>query len=332
MKKIFLTLLTFCALSASAQNTVVLGDMNNDGGVTIGDVAKVVSTALGEEPLQTIETCSCTSYQVDNTAILGTWYKNLTSTVSFNEDGTTDFKPENPNCTYEFIPSVGTLIIYNEEKVPVDIYHVHKISDNDLIFATYDRSYVYTREPHNQLVSQILLSSSAMSLNVGESKLLIATVIPGYAEDKTVIWTTSNSNIVKVDARGVITAVAPGTAAVACTSQDGGEVKARCSVFVDNIKYGDLVGKRSMLIKGVKGQTLHFDYYDVLKSGTTYYNLSVTIKKDEATTATKLIQVGGTSTTTTAKGTKTYTFGSDGYYLLEVTGCNHSVLSNIYVN
>lgn len=47
MKKLLLSLLTFCALSASAQR-ILVGDMNGDGVLSIEDVTWLTSTILGE--------------------------------------------------------------------------------------------------------------------------------------------------------------------------------------------------------------------------------------------------------------------------------------------
>ena len=58
-----------------------------------------------------------------------------------------------------------------------------------------------------------------MSLSVGGTGNLIATVNPSDATDKTVTWTSSNTAIATVDANGKVTAVAPGTAVIVVTTK-----------------------------------------------------------------------------------------------------------------
>ena len=80
-------------------------------------------------------------------------------------------------------------------------------------------------------VSSVQLNESAMSLSVGETGNLTATVNPSDATDKTVTWTSSNTAVATVDANGKVTAVAPGTAVIVVTTTDGGKT-ASCTVTV----------------------------------------------------------------------------------------------------
>ena len=78
-------------------------------------------------------------------------------------------------------------------------------------------------------VTSVSLSKSSLSLIVGETETLTATVKPDDATDKTVEWTSSNSNIAKVDAAGKVTAVKEGTATITALA---GSITATCSVTV----------------------------------------------------------------------------------------------------
>ena len=82
-------------------------------------------------------------------------------------------------------------------------------------------------------VSSVQLNESAMSLSVGETGNLTATVNPSDATDKTVTWTSSNTAVATVDANGKVTAVAPGTAVIVVTTKDGGKT-ASCTVTVSS--------------------------------------------------------------------------------------------------
>lgn len=68
-----------------------------------------------------------------------------------------------------------------------------------------------------------------LSLIIGASKTLSATVLPANATYKNLTWTSSDASVATVDANGKVTAVALGTATVTAYSADG-EVKAECVV------------------------------------------------------------------------------------------------------
>lgn len=54
MKKILLTLLSFCVLSTSAQTEIIVGDLNGDGELTIADVTSLAETLLGKTPTRRV--------------------------------------------------------------------------------------------------------------------------------------------------------------------------------------------------------------------------------------------------------------------------------------
>ena len=91
-------------------------------------------------------------------------------------------------------------------------------------------------------VSNIELSQTELSVTVGGSLQLSATVLPEYASNKDVKWESSNADIATVDQSGKVTAVAVGTCTVTCSATDGSGVKAECKVTVKNDNSGTLDG------------------------------------------------------------------------------------------
>jgi hypothetical protein len=80
-------------------------------------------------------------------------------------------------------------------------------------------------------VTGVTLDKSSLTLaKVGDSETLVATVQPDNATNKNVTWSSSNPNVASVS-NGLVTALAPGTAAITVTTQDGGKT-ATCSVTV----------------------------------------------------------------------------------------------------
>lgn len=78
-------------------------------------------------------------------------------------------------------------------------------------------------------VSSVKLNKSSMTLVMGKSTTLKATVYPANATFKTVKWTSSSSAVAKVNAKGQITALAPGRAEITATADNK---KATCTVYV----------------------------------------------------------------------------------------------------
>ncbi len=79
--------------------------------------------------------------------------------------------------------------------------------------------------------TSVTLTFSSITLNAGKKKTLEATVKPLAATYKTVKWKSSNKKVAKVSSKGVVTAVAAGTATITCTSTDG-YASAKCKVTV----------------------------------------------------------------------------------------------------
>ena len=80
-------------------------------------------------------------------------------------------------------------------------------------------------------VSSITVTPSELTLGVGETAQLTATVAPDNAADKTVYWSSSDGDVASVSTSGLVTAVKKGTATI--TAKDvSGEVTASCEVTV----------------------------------------------------------------------------------------------------
>ena len=68
-----------------------------------------------------------------NQCIVGTWYKPGGETVTFLEDGTTDYLA---GATYEFLPYQGTIIVNDASGMPMSILKVHKVTSEMLVVST----------------------------------------------------------------------------------------------------------------------------------------------------------------------------------------------------
>lgn len=82
------------------------------------------------------------------------------------------------------------------------------------------------------LVTGITVSETSLSLSIGATQTLMATILPNDATNKSVIWSSSNTNVATVDQTGKVTALSIGTCDITCSAVDGSGVKAECQVTV----------------------------------------------------------------------------------------------------
>lgn len=161
-------------------------------------------------------------------------------------------------------------------------------------------------------VTGVTLDKSSISILVGASETLAATVSPKDAANKKVTWKSSNAAIASVDANGKVTGVKAGEATITVTTEEGGKT-ATCKVTVSDkeIKVtGVKLNKSETSLLGGGNETLTAT---VLPEDAT--NQNVTWKSDKPEIATvdangkvTAVKVGeATITVTTEDGGKTAT-------------------------
>ena len=132
MKKTLLSFWLLIMVASVSAQTIVKGDMNGDGELTITDAVKVVNVILENAPKQAIDLDD--PYRVDNTLVVGTWYAPGVMWFEFNEDGTTTYPG---GVTYEFMPVQGRLLIYDAEENPVKVLPLVKVKKEYLLAVDY---------------------------------------------------------------------------------------------------------------------------------------------------------------------------------------------------
>ncbi len=83
-----------------------------------------------------------------------------------------------------------------------------------------------------QDVTGISLNWTSLDLELGATDRLTATVLPENASNKNYVWSTSNEDVVTIDAYGEVKAVRVGTATITAAATDGSGVSATCTVTV----------------------------------------------------------------------------------------------------
>ncbi len=85
------------------------------------------------------------------------------------------------------------------------------------------------------LATDIALNQSVMSMILGTSSQLVATVLPDSTTNKAVSWASSDPNVATIDENGVVTAMGLGNAMITAITTDGSNLSAMCRVIVTSV-------------------------------------------------------------------------------------------------
>lgn len=86
-------------------------------------------------------------------------------------------------------------------------------------------------EEEDVAVTGVALNKQSLTLAPTETETLVATISPDNAANKSLRWSSSDSDVATVDANGKVTAVAEGQAVITVSTVDGG-FTAQCTVTV----------------------------------------------------------------------------------------------------
>ena len=117
-----------------------------------------------------------------------------------------------------------------------------------------------------QPVEAATLETHGMEMKVGDNKDLYCNLQPATADNKAIVWQSSDENIATVDNSGSVTALKAGTVYIRAISEDNPEAKDSCKVTV---------------LQPVKGITLNYSTYEVNAIGESFV-LEATISPEDA--------------------------------------------------
>lgn len=228
MKKTILSLLLLLIATTMNAQTILKGDMNDDGQLTISDVTSVVNVILGKTPVETINVGG-SPYAIDNSMVVGTWYAPDGTHFTLNEDGTTDY---GTGFTYKFRPYQGTLLIFNASGSPVKTFVLNEVESSYLLAVNYATgTYTYYTNSAS-LVTGLTMSESTLAMNSGTTAQLSVTATPAEAFNPHVTWSSSDESIATVDQNGLVTALVGGMVTITATATDGSGQLATCTITI----------------------------------------------------------------------------------------------------
>lgn len=89
-----------------------------------------------------------------------------------------------------------------------------------------------SNEKPSTAVESVGVIPTTSTLGIGETMQLTATVLPSYADDKSLVWSSNNSSVASVDNTGLVTAHTAGEAIITITSVADNTKTASCVVTV----------------------------------------------------------------------------------------------------
>ena len=220
--------------------------------ISIQSKTNTTCTVKGVTPAEKVRLNYQCSYRYDGYARTMNFYYEITvkaNTVSVNrvyvypEESTLNVD-ETVQLTTEIYPTNAT---NKNLRWQTDDYSVASVSTSGLVTArgagkvkiwayaqdgsgAADYCTVTVNEPTK--VESIELDKSTLSMTEGEISVLVASVSPSEAYNKTLQWSSSNNEIASVQ-NGEITAVSPGECDIVCSATDGSNVSATCHVTVE---------------------------------------------------------------------------------------------------
>ena len=91
-----------------------------------------------------------------------------------------------------------------------------------------------TATPAPVKVSNVTVNPATVKLtSKGQNTQLSVSVLPSNAENKSIVWSTSNASVATVDNNGVVTALANGNTTITATTLDGSGKSGSCTVTVE---------------------------------------------------------------------------------------------------
>ncbi len=197
-------------------------------------------------------------------------------------------------------------------------------------------------------ITSLKLSDTNIMLYVGNTKQLKVTIAPSNATNKKIIWSTSNSSVATINSNGVVTAKSEGTATIKVRTEN--DISATCKVTVKKKSTPTTVAVTSVTLnktslsitkgstskltatvapsnasnKTITWSSSNTSIVTVDKNGNVKGikegSATITAKSNNGKTATCMVTVTKSSTTSPTKGKTalfvgdSITYGKDGHY------------------
>lgn len=213
-----------------AQDEILVGDMNDDGQLTVGDVTQLTNTVIGKSPQRTISTRCDPNVSVP-AALAGSWKsEDGGRPLVLNADGSVALCPVSGVTHFEYYPFRRLLVLLDADDQVARNYLVVRKGDESLALQPLEGG--VTQHQLVTLVESLSFDATYLALQRDEEHRIKATILPADATDTTLKWHSSNKGVADVSEDGVITTFSFGACTITAFAKDGSEVSATCHVVV----------------------------------------------------------------------------------------------------
>ncbi len=230
----------------NATNTNIIWTTSDDAVVTVTD-GEVSSVGTG--------TATVTATAEDNSSVFVeipvTVSGNLVTDINISPDNETIIMEDDVTLSAEVLPSNASDKTVTWSSSNTDIATVNSagvvtgvaVGTVTITATANDGSDVIgtatiTVEPI--LVTDITVSPATATVITSETEQLTVSVLPANATDKTVTWSSDNTDVATVDETGLVSAVSPGSAIITATATDGSDIVGTTEITVENQEVTDI--------------------------------------------------------------------------------------------
>jgi uncharacterized protein YjdB len=129
--------------------------------------------------------------------------------------------------------NVRRILVYEKNDLDLGVHTIEITAVGIMMLDAIDvNSEGYLVDAATVAVNEISLNKTSLSLNIGQTEDLIATVKPDNADNKSLTWSSSDESIATVDENGKVTAIKEGSATITAKTADGSNLTATCAVNV----------------------------------------------------------------------------------------------------
>ena len=231
--------LTTTILPATTTNKAVTWKSDNEAIATVDANGVVTAIAVGE--------ANITATTTDGTNLSATCKvtveQTFASSISLDKTSISLKATESETLKATILPATTTnqAVTWksdNEAIATVDangVVTAHEVGAATITATTTDGTNLSASCTVNVIhtqASSITLNMTEVSLKALETAELSVEILPATTTNKVVTWKSDNEAIAKVDANGIVTAIAVGETTITATSTDGSNLSAYCKVTV----------------------------------------------------------------------------------------------------
>ena len=216
--KVALTTYVYYKVNGISAGETYVYATSSDGSVNTEKIKVIVEGSGSNINSLSFASNEAVTVRVGQDSDLGTLNVDLKNSWDYSSDDVV-FVSDNPKIAEITLEksSYGKTVYYKIHGISAGQTTVYAQSNDGIVSS--EKLSVNVPEPIN--VDSISFDFDNITLGLGETSTVAATILPDDADDKEVKWTSSDSSVVTVDEGGNLTAIAGGTAVITAESNNG---------------------------------------------------------------------------------------------------------------